>query len=268
MNEVGVSTPLYYKSEKNLLMVLEHIARVGKVAEILVEPPYFPQWRTPQMAGYLTQIKDFLTTYDLKVKIHAPFRDLNLASPNPHASKAATEEITKAAEVAEKLGSDTLTFHPGQNRGDRQKSLQTLQTRLTQLDKKAKNHPLNLCIENMAEEKYLLNKTQEIKQTLESLENIHLTLDLGHAQAAKNLKQITQQMPGKIRHAHISDMKDSKHPHLPLGKGTLNLKDAVKNLKKTGYKGPIVIEAVGDKAVNSIARQAEYLRNLLGQSGG
>ncbi|MBD3388601.1 MAG: TIM barrel protein [Candidatus Altiarchaeales archaeon] len=265
---IGVSTRLLWEREQNIYVILDFIRKHAESAEIWVMPPFFPYWRTSQMKGELDRIREVLEVYGLSSTVHAPHHDLNLSSLNPRASKAAYEDVLKSLESADIMGSETVTFHPGGVRYGRERGLEILKESLKRLDKKAEEYNALLCLENLVDEHMYCRTSGEVLDVLEGLESIHITLDLAHALVQEeDIGDYIGMLGDRIRHVHISDFKGLEHLHLPIGRGDLDFTDALKALKKTGYKGVFSLEGVPQNPFTAIPEETEELRNILGEAG-
>ncbi|MBR1452287.1 MAG: hypothetical protein IJ592_02170, partial [Candidatus Methanomethylophilaceae archaeon] len=59
------------------------------------------------------EFMELLPSYDLHYSIHAPICDINIASISDHVRKASMMETLDTIKVANKLGIDRMTIHPG-----------------------------------------------------------------------------------------------------------------------------------------------------------
>jgi len=258
--KLGSSTARLWTMEWDFTKALSLASEYFKVVELWVEPPYYPNWRTSREKADLDKLLDILVVTELETTIHAPYHDLSLCSWNPIVNSASLKEVEKTLEMAEEIGSKTVTFHAGRMRLDDKGCLDVLKTNLEALNDHAKGYSSKLCLEN-PQEGYLSDIGNLLKLT-KGFKNIYITLDLAHLSLRESdLGGYKTELKRKLKNVHLSALaKDGKHR--PLLKETPVLKKHFKVLKGIGYKGAVILEGkIEDKV--QIAREITAVRKLI-----
>ena len=90
--------------------------------------------------------------------------------------------------------------------------------------------PLKIAIENVDSNPFTESQLVALEYFMKS-PVFALTLDVGHDDCMGGKDRgVFNKYPEKLVHMHLHD-SDGKHPHLPLGKGTVNLKEKLELLK-------------------------------------
>lgn len=98
--------------------------------------------------------------------------------------------------------------------------------------------------------------------------NLNITFDVTHlAQVGGNIVSFYQENKNRIVNIHLSDYKKNlknkillmgTDTHLPIGKGTLPIKDFLQTLKKNNYNGVITMEINGN--LEEISHSARFIK--------
>jgi sugar phosphate isomerase/epimerase len=190
-------------------------------------------------------------SYDLKYSVHAPFADINIASPSPAMLKASLKRLKQSLQSANKLDAYLVVFHPGGRSGISAfypgADLKQNTASIIQLHKWAQDYGVRIAMENLPEKYGFLMKTPQDFQTFykeTGLEDIGIVLDTGHAHLEGQIQPLLKQLPKQIVHIHISDNHGVADEHLGLGYGTINWDMFVKDVKAAGFNGTVLTEAV------------------------
>jgi sugar phosphate isomerase/epimerase len=198
---------------------------------------------------------DLFDSYDLKISIHAPLSDINLASHNEVIRKISISEIIKSIDMAIEIDSNVLVVHPGYipilGRRFKDKILQYNKDSLMECSKYAQEMGIKMCVENMPNIEGLLCKDLKELENLVLDIDAYITLDVGHAH---NNKFTVEDMlkTSRIEHIHLSDNDGSYDNHNALGdikKNGLNFKSLFKGLKQINYNNLMVLEVEQPKGV-------------------
>lgn len=86
--------------------------------------------------------------------------------------------------------------------------------------------------------------SREIADFVHSFEspNLGITVDINHSNLRENLTRVAENCNGLISNIHISDNMGQWEDHLPPGDGIIDIRGALKELIKAGYKGPCNVE--------------------------
>ena len=190
-------------------------------------------------------------SHGLKYSLHAPFADLNIASPSKPILNASLKRLKQSIVYANELDAFLWVFHPGNKSGisafypeqDWKQNIQGIRT----LHKTAKDYGITIAMENLPEKfNFILTKPEDFTRfyTETSLNDIGIVLDTGHANLEGQIQPFLQELPSKIAHIHISDNHGAADEHLGLGYGAIDWQQFAKTLKATGFQGTILAESV------------------------
>jgi sugar phosphate isomerase/epimerase len=212
----------------------------------------------------ITLLKETAKSYKLEYTVHAPFADINIASPSPTMLNASLNRLTKSLHHAHTLGAKLWVFHPGARTGISQfypeaewkqnaQSIQELYTEAEQLG-------INIAIENLpAKYWFIMNCPEDFhKFYKETGLPIGIVLDIGHANLENQTQPFFDQLADKIIHIHASDNKGINDDHLGIGYGTIDYDTIAKTLKKIGYNQRVIIESC-DHVAESLKKLKEIL---------
>lgn len=208
---------------------------------------------------------DLIDSYDLKISIHAPLSDINLASHNEVIRKISISEIKKSIDMAIKIDSNVIVVHPGHvpilGRRFKDKILQYNKDSLMECSKYAQEMGIKMCVENMPNIEGLLFKDLNKLENLVLDIDAYITLDVGHAH---NNKFTVEDMlkTSRIEHIHLSDNDRSFDNHNALGdikKNGLNFKSLFKGLKQINYNNLMVLEV---EQPNDVVNSLQYIKKI------
>ncbi len=195
-------------------------------------------------------LRSVAQSYDLKLTVHSPFADINIASPSPVLRRTILRRLEKSISHASQLDCRLWVFHPGLKTGvsyfypglDWQLNMESVRVLL----KVARKHGVKIAIENVPEpHPFLMKSVQDFSRFYSELdEDIGLVLDIGHANLNHQIQEFITQFSDKIVHMHVSDNDGVQDIHLGLGYGTVNWKTVAEAIKKIGYSGVIILESV------------------------
>ncbi len=185
-----------------------------------------------------------LASTNLKVTVHAPYGDLNLATLNDPIYRESIRQICTCIEHASDL-TDLVTIHPGYlspvGKLMPQKAWDLQKDALRQIGKTAVEHNVTACLENMIGVKeFLCRFPEELIGMTEGIEGIGMTFDFGHANTVGKLQDFLQHA-AKAKHIHIHDNHGMSDEHLALGEGTINWDLAGKTIAAS-FRGIAVVE--------------------------
>ena len=190
-------------------------------------------------------------SHSLKYSVHAPFADINVASPSKTMLKASMKRLKLSMQYAYDLDAYLWVLHPGCKSGissfypgaDWKQNADSIR----ELHKTAADYGLKLVMENLPEKyNFLMKKPEDFTKfyTETGLTDIGIVLDTGHAHLENQIQPFLQQLPRKIAHVHISDNHGETDEHLGLGFGSIDWQQFTKQLKATGFSGTVLTESV------------------------
>jgi len=195
-------------------------------------------------------LKNIGTAHGLRFSVHAPFSDINIASPSKPILKTVLKQLEKSISYASDLDAYLWVFHPGLKTGismfyPQQDWLQNLNS-IRLLLKIAEDYRVKIAIENVPEPfPFLMKNVEQFTQFYREInENIGFVLDIGHANVNQQTEQFITTFADKIVHIHAHDNRGKEDQHLGVGYGTVNWKKTATLLKEASYNNTIVIESV------------------------
>ncbi|MEM2419620.1 MAG: sugar phosphate isomerase/epimerase family protein [Candidatus Bathyarchaeia archaeon] len=200
----------------------------------------------------------------LKFSVHAPFADINIASPSKCMLKATIKRLENSIKLASMLEAEVWVFHPGLKTGISMfyPGADWIQNRETakMLYKFAQKHGVKIAIENVPEPyPFLMKSVEHFKKFYEEIgENISLALDVGHANLNGQIELFLKTFPDKIVHIHAHDNSGRDDEHLGVGHGTVDWKRFAEVLKQISYNKTVVVESL-----KHVQESVERLKALL-----
>jgi len=186
----------------------------------------------------------------LKYSVHAPFADINIASPSKPMLNAMIKRLKKSIICAHDLNACVWIFHPGLQTGismfyPRMDWLQNIETAQS-LFKIANDYGVKIAIENVPEPyPFLMKSVEDFKKFYDEIgEDIGLVLDIGHTSINGQIELFLKTFADKIVHVHAHDNDGRNDQHLGIGNGNIDWKNTAAWLKKISYDRVVAIESV------------------------
>ncbi|HEY0246638.1 MAG TPA: sugar phosphate isomerase/epimerase family protein [Gryllotalpicola sp.] len=204
--------------------------------------------------------------------VHAPFRDLNIASLNPGAYEAARADMMQAMRIADRVGAAVLNVHPGihgyfpAQHWPRMKELE--RAVYEELSDFGGPRGIRVVAENLIK----TNVHFEDTWTLDGVIALHdawrgelkgVCLDTGHAnQAGLDVAVAVRRLGPRVRHLHLQDNHGGPiDEHLPIGDGVIDWESVFTALEEVDFEGFGVFE------FGPAARQRETVEALAERFG-
>jgi sugar phosphate isomerase/epimerase len=204
-------------------------------------------------------------SHSIQFTVHAPFADINIASPSKPMLIATLKRLRESMAYAVTLDAKLWVFHPGNKTGismfypgeDWKQNIRSIY----ELHKTAEEYGLNIAIENLPEKYGFIMKTPRdfqkfYKET--GLSDIGIVLDVGHANLEGQTEHFLKNMPDKIVHIHISDNMGEDDQHLGVGYGKIDWQRFAETLRAIDYDKTVIIECV-----ENVEESLRKLRQLL-----
>ncbi|MDH7477477.1 MAG: sugar phosphate isomerase/epimerase family protein [Candidatus Bathyarchaeota archaeon] len=208
-------------------------------------------------------LKEIGNSYNLNYSIHAPFADINIASPSKPMLKAMITRLEKSMAYASALNASIWVFHPGLKTGvsmfyPGMDWLQNLKTTHLLL-KKAEDYGIKIAIENVPEPyPFLMKSVEDFAKFYEEVnEEIGLAFDVAHANLNGQIESFLTVFKDKIVHAHLHDNDGKGDQHLGIGYGTIDWEKVAKLFEKISYNKILIVESV-----EHVKESMEKLRKL------
>jgi len=212
----------------------------------------------------VSMLRNIGESHSLKYSVHAPFADINIASPSKPILNAMLRRLEKSMAYASALNAYVWVFHPGLKTGvsmfypgmDWLQNLKT--TRL--LLRMASDYGVKVAIENVPEPfPFIMKNVEQFTEFYEQIEeDISMALDVGHANLNKQIDAFLTAFADRIVHIHVSDNNGTEDQHLGVGYGTVDWKKIAELLKRVSYGKTVVVESV-EHVDESIQRLKELL---------
>jgi sugar phosphate isomerase/epimerase len=226
--------------ENPVLQEIEWIAEMGlEFIDLSLEPPAAASWCIDSAA-----IRNALERSRLRVIGHTAWY-LPIASAIPEVRNAGFEELRRCLERFAEIGAKWMNVHPDRHTPwhPRPFFIEGNIATLERLLPFSQKYGVGLMIENLPGD---YNSAAQLGDLLGPIPELGLHLDIGHAnlQNPHNATgEILEAWGARLRHVHLHDNKGGHADlHLPLGGGTLDVKSALKAVRKCGYDGTITLE--------------------------
>lgn len=203
---------------------------------------------------------EILESYSLKYSIHAPFMDVNIASPQDQSRLNSIAQIKSSIDLANEINAEAVVVHPGlisflANKYFKKEVYEFANQSIKEIGDYAKDLGVMATIENMPNfESMIYQNIVDLNQLLVENE-MHMTLDIGHANHVGYAPE--DMIFDSIKHVHVHDNLGDDDSHLPLGEGSIDLKYIINTLESKNYDGIYIIE-VNDE--DSIKKSYEYIK--------
>lgn len=231
--------------------------------DLTLEPPLACSGRIDVEA-----IRDRLAASGLAVVGHTAFY-LPLCSPFEAIRRAAVEELKTCLRVFARLGASWMNLHPDSHAPfyDRRFVIERNLQSIREVLPLAQELGVGLMVENLPGS---FNSPGQLAEILDSIPELGLHLDIGHANllTPHNTTQDLLALYGRrLRHVHLHDNKGgSADLHLPLGAGTMDVRQQLRALRAAGYDGTITLEVFTTDR-EYLIHSREVLRRLWEECG-
>jgi sugar phosphate isomerase/epimerase len=198
----------------------------------------------------VSTLKSISESYGLKYSVHAPFADINIASPSKPMLKAMLKRLKQSIAYASALNAYVWVFHPGLKTGVSMfyPGMDWLQNRKASqlLFKIANDYGVKIAIENVPEPYPFLMKSVEdfAKFYQEVNEDIGFVLDIGHANLNRQIELFLTTFADEITHMHVSDNDGKDDQHLGIGYGTTDWERVGNLLREISYDKTVIVESL------------------------
>jgi sugar phosphate isomerase/epimerase len=250
--KVGVSM-LYSLGEPFDRMIKRMIKLDTKTIEILDDG-------THQLtSARITLLKEIAKKHGIDYSLHAPFADINIASPIKPILDASLERVKQSIIHANDLNAKLLVFHPGAHTGisqfypgaDWKQNIESIK----EIYATSEKYGVNIAIENLPGKYwFLMSSPQEFNRFYKETNlSIGIVLDLGHANLEGQIEPFINQMADKIVHIHASNNDGSDDQHNGVMDGNIDYDKYAEDLRKIGYDKWVIIEST-KKVPESLAK--------------
>jgi sugar phosphate isomerase/epimerase len=226
--------------ERNVLDEIAWMSDIGlDFIDLTLEPPGASSWEVDTKA-----IRSTLQSRGMGVVGHTAWY-LPMASAIEDIRCGAVAELKRCLQRFGEVGAKWMNLHPDRHTPwhPRQFYIDRNLDTIRELVPFARECGVGLMIENLPGD---YNSAPQLGDLLNPVPELGLHLDIGHAnlQVPHNTTREILEAHGKrLRHVHLHDNKGGHADlHLPLGAGTVDLKESVCALQACGYDGTITLE--------------------------
>jgi sugar phosphate isomerase/epimerase len=198
----------------------------------------------------VTVLKELGNSYEKKYSVHAPFADINIASPSKPLLEAMLKRLEQSIASASALDAYVWIFHPGVKTGigifyPGMDWLQNLKT-VKYLAEIAEGYGVKIAIENVPEPyPFLMKSVDDFARFYGEIdENVGLVLDVGHSNINGQTERFLEEFSDKIVHVHAHDNDGRSDRHLGVGYGNVDWNRFGILIKNSGFGGVVVVESV------------------------
>jgi sugar phosphate isomerase/epimerase len=209
--------------------------------------------------------------------IHAPILDLNPCSINPKIAAVSVQDTLSSLELAEAIGADLLTVHPGRRTAKRPPSapdFRRFDNYIRQLEQAVTGKRVKVAIENMEKKvNSLLCTPEAVREVLDREPWLRFTLDVSHAMG-ESIDEVTSYIDlcqDRLVHIHLGKA-DNGTMHLPV-EGSSRITDILHCLADIGFSGDIAFEIEdrnfdhdlsSEEKILFLQNQARFVRSVIG----
>ena len=242
--------------ERNVLDEISWMSEIGlDFLDLTLEPPGSPSWAIDSRA-----VRAKLESCGMSVVGHTAWY-LPMASSIAEIRAAAVSELKRCLDRFGEIGVKLMNLHPDRHTPwhPRQFFIQRNLDTIRELLPHAQKCGVGLMIENLPGD---YNSAPQLGELLDAEPQLGLHLDIGHANLQvpyNTTREILEAHGKRLRHVHLHDNKGGHADlHLPLGTGTVDLRESVRALQNCGYDGTITLEVFSPDR-----HYLEYSRDLL-----
>ena len=254
---VAVST--LYGLGRKLGDVVEEIVSLGvKHIEVVDDGMHSLDRRKVRM------LREYASTWGLEYYVHAPFSDVNIASPNKLSRRASLRRVSRSLRNAGELECRVWVFHPGHytpleeftpGTGWRE-NIRSVR-KVVEL---AEDLGVTPALENVPEPfPFVLKSVRDFRRFYEeSGIEVGIALDVGHSNIIGENLAFVREFGDRIVHVHAHDNMGDWDTHLEVGKGTVDWHSFLSALRDVGYSGAVSVEST-----SGVGESVRYILRLL-----
>ncbi|HIH96153.1 MAG TPA: sugar phosphate isomerase/epimerase [Thermoplasmata archaeon] len=213
------------------------------------------------------RLKKLLDAYKIKLQIHAPFVDINIASPEERSRKRAIGEIANTIKVGSRLEVKVVTVHPGHFSPPTppERSLELCKESLEDIGRTGEELGIKIALENMGRGGYsMIHTPGELAEMIEDT-SLGFCFDVGHANFTGGWKQWVnnKELMSRLTNLHLHDNNGEIDEHMTIGEGNLDFEALLSHLRF--YCGTGVIEARSLESAVLSKKRLKELMNAISQ---
>ncbi len=212
----------------------------------------------------INKLREAAKSYSLQYSLHAPFADINIASPIKPLLNASLKRLKQSLQNASDMDAKLWVFHPGQRTGIGQfypgADYKTMYQSIQELYASAEELGVNIALENLPKKYwFLMNSPEEFLRMYREINlPVGITMDLGHANLEGQLQPFFNLVADKIVHIHASNNDGSDDQHMGVDEGNIDYVWFAEILKKIGYDKTVIVESM-----HKVPESIQKLKQLL-----
>jgi len=227
-------------------------------------PHAFPGWVDTK------RLRDSLSSYTMYLTTHAPFTELNPASPFQPVRGAVERTLDDFVSFSADLGASMVTVHPGSVHSEDlvPQSVHSCIGMLRRMIRTAGGR-LSINVENQTRSHGdyhfpLASTTESLELILAEVEGLRFTLDTGHAHVnGQSPLELASRFGSKLAEVHLSDNLGTTDTHQIPGEGNAPLRELLDKL--TIGNLPVCLEIdphryTEDQVIGAAVRMKDTLR--------
>lgn len=249
----GFST--FFFPRKPLIHLVDEIVGHGvEAVELVYDIPHFDQF-DDNLIAHLRR----LSGDGVRFSLHCPFLEVNLSGYFEEVRSFSRRLTQKAIDFAVSTGCDPVVVHPGytflMNKVDRieQEARSHMIEALAPMAAFAKSRGITLGLENLQMPFFLLHDLRDFIQIKNSVPDLGLVFDLGHAYIMKRqvkaadpegaiMEDIETVGMDNLIHVHLSNNRGVADEHGFI-RGDIDMKRVIHWLRYRGYQGRVIVES-------------------------
>lgn len=241
--KIGLST--LYKLSEGLISVLKDVLSYDiEVIEVVDDGAHSLSKRR------VSKLLEIAKCYNVSFSVHAPFADINIASPSSTLLRAMLKRLMKSLKHAASLESKVWVLHPGVETGISlfypEKSWVRNRETIRLMWKTASDYGVTLAIENLPEPyPFIMKNVEHFQRFYGEIDvDVGLAFDIGHANISRQVDSFIRTFRERIIHIHAHDNFGNMDEHLGVGYGTINWEATMRLLKGIKYSKFIIVESI------------------------
>jgi sugar phosphate isomerase/epimerase len=226
--------------ERSIYEEISWMADLGmEFLDLTFEPPATASWEADPKA-----IRRALEIAHMGVVGHTAWY-IPMASSIPEIRAAAVTELKRCIRRFAEVGARWMNLHPDSHTPWHPRAFYIEQNLKTfhELLPEAERHGVGLMVENLPGD---YNSAAQLGELLDAMPELGLHLDIGHANLMvpqNTTEEILAAYGDRLKHVHLHDNKGGHADlHLPLGTGTVDLRQSLRAVRQCGYDGTITLE--------------------------
>ncbi|PKK86408.1 MAG: hypothetical protein CVT48_01320 [Thermoplasmata archaeon HGW-Thermoplasmata-1] len=226
----------------NLDGIVPKVAEHFEIFEILADANFLPE-----RIG--NTIEDTLSPFGLRIQLHAPMSDINIASLNPRMRELSIGIVIETMELARRIEASAVTFHPGSLSPMGKFSLERVidlnRDAVSRISSAADDLGVKIALENMPNLWVTICKEpRELEEAIGGSSS-GFCFDIGHSNSTSGPRSFLESdfLMSRLANMHLHDNNGDGDPHMAIGEGGIDFDSAIKKILGCGYRGNFVIEA-------------------------